>query len=372
MNKKIYIITFHRSCSHGALLQCYASQSFFKSLGYDAVILDYRNKAIEEEYRIIKKIDFSRGFIILAKSWAFQLLNLPFYIFKKSGFASFRRKYLSLSSKKIVDSSEISLFKDSDAFFAGSDQIWNGDITGGLDDIYFLNFPTNALKASLAASIGKDSLTAEETIKINDLVSRIDLVTVREEKTKKLIINLDKPVNVICDPVFLPEKDHWINMIKKRKYKGNRFILIYALSYDIDISKMAKELSKEKGLKVISIARNYCSNDGVGKKVYANHPDDLLFYIFHSDIVLTNSFHGVALSIVLRKDFIAFSPIKRSIRITELLEKCGLETRLYSESNDVHKFVQDLRVNYSLVDDKINRFADFGRKVIIDSLEKIK
>ena len=47
---KIGILTFHRAENFGAVLQCYALQTYLESLGHNVSILDYRCNAIEQTY----------------------------------------------------------------------------------------------------------------------------------------------------------------------------------------------------------------------------------------------------------------------------------------------------------------------------------
>ena len=77
-----------------------------------------------------------------------------------------------------------------------------------------------------------------------------------------------------------------------------------------------------------------------------------------ADIVFTDSFHGVALSILYKKNFIAFigNPL-RSGRIKNLLRDLELEDRLYEKSTyELEDLVKlcELPINYEKVDLKLN------------------
>ena len=49
---KVGILTFHRALNYGAVLQSYALQQVLKDLGYDACIIDYKQKHIEKIYKV--------------------------------------------------------------------------------------------------------------------------------------------------------------------------------------------------------------------------------------------------------------------------------------------------------------------------------
>ena len=50
-SRKIGIITYHRAINYGAILQVYALQKKIKELGAKCVILDYRNKRLENKHK---------------------------------------------------------------------------------------------------------------------------------------------------------------------------------------------------------------------------------------------------------------------------------------------------------------------------------
>ena len=47
---KVGILTFHRAINYGAVLQAWALKTFLQNKGYEACVIDYRCKAIENNY----------------------------------------------------------------------------------------------------------------------------------------------------------------------------------------------------------------------------------------------------------------------------------------------------------------------------------
>ena len=64
---------------------------------------------------------------------------------------------------------------------------------------------------------------------------------------------------------------------------------------------------------------------------YQAGPQEFLGYIHHAECVVTNSFHGIAFSIIFEKRFIGFLHETRGERTRNILKICGLEDRLYEE-----------------------------------------
>jgi len=60
-------------------------------------------------------------------------------------------------------------------------------------------------------------------------------------------------------------------------------------------------------------------------------PAEFLGYVHKAEYVVTNSFHGVALSIIFRKRFLAFAHSNLSARLMNILQIHGLEDRICRE-----------------------------------------
>lgn len=50
---KIGILTFHRANNFGAVLQCFALQTYLKKIGLEVYVIDYRQKYIESIYNTL-------------------------------------------------------------------------------------------------------------------------------------------------------------------------------------------------------------------------------------------------------------------------------------------------------------------------------
>mgnify|MGYP001718624740 CR=1 FL=1 len=84
-------------------------------------------------------------------------------------------------------------------------------------------------KIAYAPSVGTTQLRKKEKDRIKDYLNRFYRISVREESSKGLIGNLvDKPVQVVCDPVFLLSMDQWIqNMQLQLKNHDEKYTLLF-------------------------------------------------------------------------------------------------------------------------------------------------
>lgn len=154
---RICILTFHRAQNYGAVLQAYALQKKIEELGYTCDILDYRCEKIENSYKLFGVKSPS------PKNVVSMLLHLPFNIKKEKSFAKFRKQFLRISEEIYTRQNIANSNKEYDVFIVGSDQVWNGDLTG-VDRTYFLDFvKERKTKIAYAASV-KIKITATNKV----------------------------------------------------------------------------------------------------------------------------------------------------------------------------------------------------------------
>ena len=91
----------------------------------------------------------------------------------------------------------------------------------------------------------------------------------------------------------------------------------------------AKKLREESGLSIIDITGNPLRKDTVfGVDSIKAGPDEFLSYIKNARYVITNSFHGTAFSIIYHKQFVVVPHSKTGNRVTDLLERVGLNSQV--------------------------------------------
>ena len=110
------------------------------------------------------------------------------------------------------------------------------------------------------------------------------------------------------------------------------FVFVYALHLNEKILSFAQKIAEKRRLRV----RVLQADDKL-------HPDDSIekwiAYFRDSEYVVTDSFHGMALSIVFHKSFFAFKNGGQE-RISSFLNQYGLNERLVDEGQEYH--LQDI------------------------------
>lgn len=351
---KIGILTFHCAENVGAVLQALALQNYLKNRNHDVEILNYCPNYIVNIYSYYDEYFFKSFFE--SKSTFFKLaiyntiaLNNTYK--RKKGFKQFVDKYLNVSVKKLRNYDEISAYLKNihyDAIVCGSDQIWNPSISSGLDPVYFGYFDDfKGIKIAYAASIGKKA-NEELLPEYEHLVKKMELVSVREKNAFDFLHEVRNDISVVPDPVFLLKKDIWINMVKDNKLY-NDYVLIYLMEENIDAEHLALKIANESNKKVIKISQTKVLKKDRGIIYFSPcSPEQFLSLIYHADVVVTNSFHAVAFSIIYEKEFYSLKHSTRNIRIENLLEKYKLTSRLIN--GNIEKFQ---RFDLEIIDEKI-------------------
>ena len=222
-----------------------------------------------------------------------------------SVFDDFVRKFLN-PTERFYSVSDVPTIYDYIVF--GSDQIWNPTLCGGFDDAFWGQFPKGRMKfVAYAASIGNTLLFDEK--KWNEVGERIkafDYISVRELQLKNIIEQrFAISVSHCIDPTLLVGSEVFEKLVIPPHLRD--YIFVYNVQIDDHSEAFAEFLAKQYGCKVVigqakprlkSIKRN---KDTI--LIDSASPEKFLGYIKNARLVIGNSFHVIALSIVFRKDF---------------------------------------------------------------------
>ncbi len=330
----IGILTFHCADNYGAMLQAYGLKRYLRSKNIAAELVPYEPPFMTGRHWWIPYKPGSDLWKNLKDGWNGWMANLQMkekFFERRANMRRFRRKYLSSANRKMFF---IPQFKrlSYKSYIVGSDQIWNPDITCGLRKAYFGAFSSRKEKKVIAyaASIGGSALPCEYDEEFSELLQHVNAISVREGAAIPYIKNFYKgEVCAVVDPVFLLEESEW-HKIEKLPDK-ERYIFVYMTEYNDELVKFVKELSDKRGLQIIQArGGGNINGDNVTIDCVAG-PAEFLGYIHKADYVVTNSFHGVAFSIIFQKKFVVFQHSKVGERINNILVMHKLENRVYQK-----------------------------------------
>ena len=322
---KAGILTFHRASNYGAVLQAYALQKTIENLGFTSEIIDYRSSAIEEAHNPL---------IFNTKEGIKGLFLIPVKIMKYFRFYDFKKRYLRLS-KRVDNKSIENVISDYSVLITGSDQVWNGKISGQ-DMNYFLPFNLPVRKYSFAASLGDSydsSWTGEMLAKFG---SKFNTISLREKSAQGFVSEASgKKCRIDVDPTLLLSKNEWLEIAQKPKIK-DPYILIYTLAPAPALIQAAKEMSEKTGMKIVFLNNSFTYDLNL-KKTRFSTPEEFIGWFSEADFVFTNSFHGTVFSIIMNKPFLVNKNAILGVnkRSADLMQQLEIENRMISDKSDM-------------------------------------
>lgn len=372
MNKQIAILTlYYKNYNYGGVLQAFALQRTIFLLGYKSVQISYNLETGYCRWNSAKK------FIKSPLAYMFHRLMygrwFNYYLKRHKIIEQFACK---IPHTKVVTASTIrGIVELYDCFICGSDQIWNPI---GWQTTLFLDFvPKEKNKIAYAASIARDNLTKEELEFIRKYIDDFSAISVREKNSADLLNNKYPELHVqyMPDPVFLLKESEWENIIQRRK-NSEKFIFAYFLGDENSNREKALKYAEEIGIKIVFAAYlGYFQFDW--DKEHPNQlsnvmgVEDFLDNIANASLVLTDSFHAAAFSIILRTPFYVMPRFNEgdsesmNSRICTLMEDFDLQDRYTNTLRPIYEWSSKELNNIS---DNLKRLREKGINFLKNSI----
>lgn len=356
---KIGIITFNSAHNYGAVLQVWALQKKLHDEGHQVEVINYRPSVIDRVYQIFEPKKISGNELVNRGCHKLQFIKARMTNASKAKrykkFERFIREVLpSTRPYHSYEALKNAQF-DYDLLITGSDQVWNGNITKGINGAYFLAFGDEKVKRiSYAASIGKDAFDEEEKIIVQKYLKGLDYISVREEKAKTAVEELtDKEVDLVLDPTLLLDREKYDTLKKPFPVKGGDYIFVHnvhLVKVDARLNAIVEEISARTGLPVVNNRADYTFKNEIGK-FSEGGPEEFLGVIDGAKFVITNSFHATVFSTIYEKKFITVPHFKNPDRMRNLLQMFGLENHLIAEVKDIPKDLSELDIDYGKINE---------------------
>lgn len=386
---KIGVLTHLRSeDNYGQILQAFAFQKYLISKGHFAYLIQYysdnnkSNKHLSFIKRCIRRIigDFSKS-----RREAYEKIQFYQKLSKENSIKNKARKFLEFKSENLNLSKVYTSFHElqieapeADAYIVGSDQVWNPSLLNPNTAAWYLKFgKTTTKRISYAASIGRTISKDEETMFANYL-HNLDAISLREKNAWEYCLNLgfDKS-KLVVDPTVLSPFSIYESFIDKNAKPQKPYIFLYYLNVqnkeELAWEQLDSFISKQKlSLKSVSSSGYYPA-----QSLIPGNEDELLTIpewltaIYHSQYVVTTSFHGMVFAILMHKPFVII-PLTNQYksgngRIESLLLNIGLEDRLLSEKNNMDDiFAQE--IDWDEIDNKLLEIRLASEEFLADAL----
>ena len=352
---KIGILTQPLEDNYGGILQNWALQQTFLSLGHEPITIDHG-----------LKYSWIRYFFSCCKSIVCRFKGGKRIFPHKPRYGRYGSKFTSeFIHNNIIKTAPIKNLSNSilkkysfDTLVVGSDQIWRPKYSSHIED-GFLEFANDfkGKRIAYAVSFGVDNweYTSEQTKKCKSLVKKFNAISVREDSGIKLCnkyLDLENVVSVL-DPTLLLTVDKYINLCKNINISKNRYIAVYC----IDVTKERKFLINEISKKLGIPTRVFSANSNIKLTV-----EEWLAMFRDAEFVITDSFHGTIFSIIFQKPFFIMVNEERGrSRFESLLSKFDLNDRMSQNCFNT-------QINWDLVFSNLSKLKQQSIKFLNNSL----
>lgn len=346
MKRNIYksaTLTFHYVENYGAVLQAFALQYKIKELGHENVILNYKSKSLTNSFSLnALKVKGIVRYILGICYWIVRRLRKP----KFDKFRSSMNITSPISKHNLTK-----LYYDK--YIVGSDQVWNHNLVNE-DQTYMLKFVRQKdKKASYAASFGFEKLDDDKKDIYRKMLQDFNYINVRESSALNIVKDLvDKKVSLTLDPTFLLTKECWKKLSEERLI-NEKYLFTYQVTSSRNLVKYTKNIKKYYRKKIVSVPFPI-GGIMLAKIDMTAGPREWLSYLQYCEMLITDSFHGVALSIIFN---VPFKVILEGVpaRITNLLKLFDLQNHIVRDTNDINL---EQNYNWRKVNDKISYYRE--------------
>ncbi len=385
--KKVALSVCYDTKNYGSQLQVLATIEKIKELGYEPEIIKY-NKKISIRFILQTLPRFLNSYFVRSKLKGIKrqkALKKHPEILKNVNIRNERfdryikEKYSEML--KIYNGWNELVYKannDYEIFLCGSDQLWLPANLGS--HFYTLEYVTsNKNKIAYATSFGVSQIPWYQKRRTRKYLNDFTHLSCREEKGKQIIKELtNKDIPVVLDPTLLLTKDEWDEIIQNKKVINEKYIMCYFLGENVEHRRIAEELSKKTGYKIVTIPflDEYVEYDRKfgNYRLFDIDIYDFVNLIRNSEYVLTDSFHGSIFSILNHKKFMVLnrfsnnSKNSRNSRIDNLCAMLGLNDRRYNGKIDC--IMND--IDYIAVDMCLEKIRNNSKEYLKNALEGIK
>lgn len=253
----------------------------------------------------------------------------------------------------------------------GSDQVWRAPYNiHTLFDMY-LNFLKDlpVKRIAYAASFGTDNLneySSRQIDKCKSLLKRFDLITVRESTGVTICTKyFGVHATHVLDPTMLLTKTDYLKLCKTIPVKDSNFIAAYILDMSKYKNDILQKIRKKHNLRIIEFSVNHKPALSVER---------WLSIFRDARYVVTDSYHGIAFSIIFNKPFYAIANDNRgNTRVNSLLSSFNLtdksDTNInWEEINSIHKKLREH--SKTILYNSLNTKNNFKSSMVVHNISK--
>lgn len=364
---KICVVTFTNTTdNYGQVLQYLATQEYLKGRGHEPYLLrskGHKRSFLQKVFCKLRYYAFPSKPVVYSDKEKEQLeefgkwwrIAVEMEEKHPRHFEDFRKKSFKMLECYLEDVKKYKF----DAIAVGSDQTW-----GSSNDTYYLGWaPKECIRIAIAPSVAHYQFSENEINSLRPSVNKFSFITVREENGLSFCNKIGyEDAKQILDPSFLLSASDYDRFIPGCEQNHKPYLFLYLLGNEIGIGiQEIFDYAKSKGLEVKYVASQGRSDNY--PKAYAE-VGEWLGLLKNATYVVTNSFHGMAFSVIYRKKFMTIPVIglfeKMNVRIENITAQFNLSDRICM-GGDLSKIENE--IDWDMTDKVIA-----NNKMLLDSL----
>lgn len=299
------------------------------------------------EYCLFKEV-LGKEVLMLTRPWRNEVDNAAKEEMTKGHNAAFLKKYYEPEdiSPDLTYNRLKTLNEVCDCFCAGSDQIWNYPMS--FSENMFLPFADKEKKLiSFATSFGhqRDRSPRKVRPRLARYFRRFSAISVREQFGVDILrYNYGIKAELVFEPVFCIDKQKYYDLAKAGTMDVTQpYLLTYILDPTPEKRAAIVAYSEMLGIRAINILDGQPKNRQHNFEVM-NLPntyqgicaEDFLQAYINAQFVITDSFHGMAFSLIFNKSFIVLGNPRRGIaRFYDMLGRVKQLDRLIPDETAI-------------------------------------
>lgn len=167
-----------------------------------------------------------------------------------------------------------------------------------------------------------------------------------------------------------------MELVEKRIIKED-YIFCYFLGNQDKFRKVAVEYARNQHKKLIIYSSNFNDKNYCDKYINKMSPEEFLTMIYYASEILTDSFHGITMSLIFNKQFASFlrfddknmNENNQNSRIYNILNLLDLNNTLIVNDNQSFSQIDYSRVNI-ILEKEIEKSVDFLKENLLHSINK--
>lgn len=314
--KKVGILNFQYSThNYGAVLQAAALEHICTQLGHEAQHLDYMAK---------RRVTFKGRVGQALRQLGLRKTPGHNRVVNEQAFERFRERFLTRSKKITAQNEFSSIASKCDTVIVGSDQVWRPAFAKDTLGFFLGYVPDGVDRVSYAASFGTASWEkcgdATLTDQVGKELKKFKAVSCREESGVEICKDVfGVEAEHVLDPLLLVDDNFFNLVISSSEESLSENIVYYKLDSSPEFQRDLLKVASEGGDLPVNI---YLKDSN---KAEYREVADWLGLIRNAEVVVTDSFHCICLSLRFGKEVI-FCPNEHrgQARLDSLFKQLGI------------------------------------------------